>query len=65
MTDHRKDGRSTIVQLAEGADDQVVLRAALATGAVREFSRRRPSLTDLFRDAVSTEPAAEPERRSA
>ena len=32
-----------------------VLRAALATGPVREFGRRRPSLTELFRDVVSEE----------
>ena len=30
-----------------------VLRAALATGAVREFRRDRPALTQLFRDVMT------------
>ncbi|MGQ0836968.1 ABC transporter ATP-binding protein [Actinokineospora sp.] len=42
----------TRLRLAAGADDQVVLAAALATGPVHEFSRHRPSLTELFRDVV-------------
>jgi ABC-2 type transport system ATP-binding protein len=46
------NGRTTL-ELADGADDQAVLRAALATGPVRGFGDRRPSLTDLFRDVVS------------
>ncbi len=51
-----EDGR-TVLELDEGADDQAVLRAALATGPVREFARRRPSLTELFRHVVSQEDA--------
>jgi len=47
-----QDGR-TLLELAPGTDDQVVLRAALAAGPVREFARRRPSLTELFRHVVS------------
>ena len=43
----------TILELAPGTDDQVVLRAALATGPVHEFTRRRPSLTELFRNVVA------------
>ncbi len=43
----------TELELAPDADDQVVLRAALATGTVREFARRSASLTDLFRDIVT------------
>jgi ABC-2 type transport system ATP-binding protein len=43
----------TVLELDDGADDQAVLAAALATGAVREFAQRRPSLTDLFRHVVS------------
>ena len=51
----------TALELAPGADDQVVLRAALATGPVREFARPRPSLTDLFRHIVNAPPPhAEP-----
>jgi ABC-2 type transport system ATP-binding protein len=46
------DGR-TLVVLRRGADDQAVLRAALATGPVHEFAERRPSLTELFRHVVS------------
>ncbi|MCX2729042.1 ATP-binding cassette domain-containing protein [Saccharopolyspora sp. NFXS83] len=52
-----QDGRTTL-ELAEGADDQAVLRAALATGPVHEFRRHRPDLTDLFRTAVTEERAA-------
>ncbi len=44
----------TLLELAPGADDQAVLRAALATGPVREFARRRPSLTELFHHVVNT-----------
>jgi ABC-2 type transport system ATP-binding protein len=36
----------------------VVLRAALDTGPVHEFSRQRPSLTELFRSVVTEESAA-------
>ncbi|SFQ72567.1 ABC transporter ATP-binding protein [Amycolatopsis rubida] len=43
----------TELELADGADDQAVLRAALATGPVREFARKLPSLTELFRSVVS------------
>ena len=49
------DGSRTVLELdgsPDGADDQAVLTAALATGPVREFVRRRPDLTDLFRDVV-------------
>jgi ABC-2 type transport system ATP-binding protein len=50
-----RDGTRTTLELAPDADDQLVLKAALATGPVREFTRRRPSLTELFRTVV-TEP---------
>lgn len=43
----------TVIELADDADDQAVLRAALATGPVHEFRRRQPSLTELFRHVVS------------
>jgi ABC-2 type transport system ATP-binding protein len=46
----------TRLSLAPGADDQAVLRAALATGPVREFARSRPSLADLFRHLVREDP---------
>jgi ABC-2 type transport system ATP-binding protein len=47
------DDTRTVLDLHTGADDQAVLAAALATGPVTEFSRHRPSLTELFRNAVS------------
>ncbi|GIJ67593.1 ABC transporter ATP-binding protein [Virgisporangium ochraceum] len=43
----------TELELADGADDQAVLRAALGAGPVRRFGDRRPTLTELFRDVVS------------
>lgn len=46
------DGSRVLVELAPGADDQAVLRAALATGPVREFRRAEPSLVELFRGVV-------------
>jgi ABC-2 type transport system ATP-binding protein len=52
-----QSGGHTRLALAEGADDQAILRAALATGPVHEFTRSRPSLTDLFRDIVGADPA--------
>lgn len=45
------DGR-TRLHLADGVDDQAVLAAALATGPVREFTRLRPTLAELYRDVV-------------
>ncbi len=47
------DGPVTLLELTDGADDQAVLRAAMETGPVREFSWRRPSLAELFRDVVT------------
>ena len=49
-----ENGR-TVLELADGVDDQAVLRAALATGPVHEFSRQRPSLTELYREVVTQE----------
>jgi ABC-2 type transport system ATP-binding protein len=54
----RHEDGHTELELAEGADDQVVLRAALESGPVHEFARRRQSLTDLFRHVVTEEVAA-------
>ncbi|MFD4469650.1 ABC transporter ATP-binding protein [Rhodococcus sp. NPDC058505] len=48
----RTDGR-TVLALDPGVDDQGVLAAALNTGPVHEFSRHRPSLTELFREVVA------------
>jgi len=54
-----QNGQTTILELETGADDQAVLAAALATGPVTEFTKRRRSLTELFRDAVAEKPAAQ------
>jgi ABC-2 type transport system ATP-binding protein len=48
-----QDGSRWLLQVGDGADDQAVLRAALATGPVREFRRDRPALSQLFRDVMS------------
>jgi ABC-2 type transport system ATP-binding protein len=53
VTVRGQDGDLTVLELDASADDQLVLKAALATGPVREFTRRVPSLTELFRDVVS------------
>jgi ABC-2 type transport system ATP-binding protein len=50
-----RTGSVTELELGEGADDQAVLKAALATGPVREFAREQPSLTELFRSVVTEE----------
>jgi ABC-2 type transport system ATP-binding protein len=51
-------GSRTVLELGDGVDDQAVLRAALETGAVTEFSRRLPSLTELFRNVVAADGVA-------
>lgn len=48
-----QDGAEVLLGLANGTDDQVVLRAALATGRVEHFSWRQPTLSELFREAVA------------
>jgi ABC-2 type transport system ATP-binding protein len=52
-----RDGEKTVLDLEPDADDQIVLKAALATGPVHEFAHRLPSLADLFRNVVTHEPA--------
>lgn len=44
---------TTVLELEAGADEQGVLRAAVATGPVREFTPRRPTLAELFRAVVT------------
>jgi len=46
------DGPRAVFDLADGADDQDVLRAALARGRVRAFGPVVPSLTEIFREVV-------------
>lgn len=43
----------TELELADEADDQAVLKAAMGAGPVREFSPHRPSLAELFRNVVA------------
>ena len=50
---HRLVVRDDVMRAFGGADDQAVLRAALATGPVHEFGRRLPSLAELFRHVVT------------
>nr|WP_084682120.1 ATP-binding cassette domain-containing protein [Actinomycetospora chiangmaiensis] len=52
VTASRTEHDRTVVTLAADVDDQTLLRAALATGPVHEFTHRRPSLTELFRETV-------------
>ena len=53
ITVREQHGGRTVLELGDGADDQEILRAALATGPVTEFSRRRPSLSELYRTVVT------------
>jgi ABC-2 type transport system ATP-binding protein len=48
-----QDGTRWLLQLADDAGEQVLLRTALAIGPVHEFRRDRPALTQLFRDVMS------------
>jgi ABC-2 type transport system ATP-binding protein len=49
----RRDGERALVEMADGTDDQALLRAALGTGAVHEFRRDIPRLSELFRHVVA------------
>ncbi|GGM56315.1 ABC transporter ATP-binding protein [Dactylosporangium sucinum] len=46
------DGPRAVFDLATGADDQEVLRAALSRGAVRSFGPVTPSLAEIFREVT-------------
>ncbi|GIF10414.1 ABC transporter ATP-binding protein [Actinoplanes teichomyceticus] len=46
------DGRHAVFDLAPGADDQQVLRAALTRGPVHAFGPVRPSLAEIFREVI-------------
>ena len=48
------DGDRTRIRLTSGADDQQVLKSALAAGPVHEFRRWLPPLTELYRDVVAS-----------
>jgi ABC-2 type transport system ATP-binding protein len=51
VVDH--SARGTLVALHDGATPEAVLDAARAAGTVTYFSVERPTLTDLFREAVA------------
>ncbi len=44
----------TLLELADGTDDQAVLAAALRTGRVTHFAWQQPTLVELFREAGAT-----------
>ncbi|MGX6607269.1 ABC transporter ATP-binding protein [Micromonosporaceae bacterium Da 78-11] len=46
------DGPRAVFDLADGADDQEILRAALARGPVRSFGAVTPSLSEIFREVI-------------
>jgi ABC-2 type transport system ATP-binding protein len=54
----RAEGSRRLLELEPPADDQALLRAALETGPVREFRRDLPTLSEMFRSAVSEEATA-------
>ena len=43
----------TLLELADSADDQTVLAAAVRTGRVTHFAWREPTLVELFREVVA------------
>ncbi len=49
----RADGSRVLLELDDSADDQAILRAAMATGPVCEFAANVPSLLDIFREAMA------------
>jgi ABC-2 type transport system ATP-binding protein len=49
----------TVLELADGTDDQAVLAAALGTGRVTHFAWQQPTLVELFRGAVAAPTAEE------
>jgi ABC-2 type transport system ATP-binding protein len=46
------DGPRAVFDLADGTDDQDILRAALTRGPVRSFTPVQPSLTEIFREVA-------------
>ena len=54
----RTDGTRILIELDASTDDQAILRAALATGPVQEFRADKPSLLDIFREAMTEHTAA-------
>jgi ABC-2 type transport system ATP-binding protein len=48
-----RNGRGIVVALTDGVTPDAVLDAARAAGSVTHFSLERPTLTELFREAVA------------
>jgi ABC-2 type transport system ATP-binding protein len=48
-----RSGRGVVLELADDVSPDAVLDAARAAGSVTHFSLERPTLTDLFREAVA------------
>ncbi|GAA1606645.1 ABC transporter ATP-binding protein [Actinoplanes couchii] len=46
------DGAHAVFDLTPGADDQTVLRSALARGPVRAFAPVRPTLAEIFHEVI-------------
>ena len=58
VTVRERDGDTVVLSPAAPDDDQRILAAAMAAGRVEQFGWRRPSLAELYRDAVrEPEPA--------
>jgi ABC-2 type transport system ATP-binding protein len=47
-----RDDGEVLIELEDGADDQLVLDAARRAGRVRRFEPARPTLAELFREVV-------------
>ena len=60
VSEVRVEGSRVLLELDSSANDQAILRAALATGPVREFRANLPSLLDIFREAMIESTAAVP-----
>lgn len=54
-----RQGTRSIVEVRSPGQEQAVLAAALAVGPVREFALSRHSLTDLYREVVSSDTGEE------
>jgi ABC-2 type transport system ATP-binding protein len=49
---HEGERQVLVVEAVDG-DDQAILQAAVRAGQVEHFGRRRPTLTEIFREAVA------------
>lgn len=53
VVDRGVAGGSALVELPDGADDQVLLQTAARLGRVRQFGVAQPSLVEMFREVVA------------